>query len=86
MTTAPVGTLHGRMRWWVAREYLRPTMFGEYPTGGTVWAVRPVHGTGANRYPVGGPTLFASRNKALAFAHAQARRTYGTPLNRKDHP
>lgn len=84
--TAPTGTGHGQMRWWVARDYLRPTRFGELGAEGIVWAVRPVLGQGADRRSIGGPTYFTSRLKALNFARAQARRIYGTPRNRKEHP
>jgi hypothetical protein len=84
--TAPAGTGHGEQRWLVRLEYLRPTRFGEEATSAAVWVVRPTFGRGAARYIIGGPTLFATRRKALAYAHAQARRTYGTPRNRKDIP
>lgn len=81
-TPAP-GSAFGQLRWWVAPEYLRPTRFGEHrPT--LVWAVTPVHGRGARRQQVGGATYHATRNQALAYAHNQARRTYG-PRPRKDH-
>lgn len=76
---------HGQLRWWVARDHLRPTPFGEPGIAGVVWAVRPVIGQGARRHAIAGATYFTDRLKALAFAHAQARRVYGTPRNRKDH-
>lgn len=85
-TTAPVGTGHGQQRWYVAREHLRPTRFGEPAIAGVVWAVRPITGRGRTRRIIGGPSYFTSRTKALAFAHRQARLTYGTPRNRKATP
>lgn len=64
------------VRWWVAREHLRPTRFGER-TEGIVWAVSRVVGQGEERRKLpGGPTYFASRTKALTFAHREARRYY----------
>ncbi|WP_309129457.1 hypothetical protein [Microbacterium sp.] len=87
--TAPstsTGNAPGQTRWWVARDYLRPTRFGEPALAGVVRAVRPVIGLGAARRHIGGPTYFTSRRKALAFAHAQARRTDGTHRPRKDRP
>lgn len=83
--TPPTGTAHGQVRWWVYREHLRPTRFGEPAIAGIVWAVRPVIGMGARRHAIAGPNYFATRTAALDFAHTKARRTYGTPRNRKDH-
>ena len=69
----PAASTEGQ-RWWVTREYFRPVMFGGRTVDAIVWAVYPVVGTGARRRSTGGPTYFATRSRALEYAHAQVRR------------
>jgi len=82
MRRAPKGTVDGTLRWFVHREYLRPTRLGEKrPT--VVWVVTPiVGGRGSLGIRYGSHTVCASRRDALRFAHRQAQRTYGPRKDR----
>lgn len=64
-------------RWWVAREHLRPTRFGEPPTAALLWAVRPALGRGKRRILNGPATYFPTQTQALNYAHRQAQLLYG---------
>ena len=76
--TAPKGTVHGTLRWYVHRAYARPTRFGERDLGPLVWVVSPiVQGRGSKGFRYGEPTVCVSRSSALAYAHRQATRIYG---------
>ncbi|MHC9046782.1 hypothetical protein ACYX8G_19530 [Microbacterium saperdae] len=75
MTKPPAGTSHGTLRWYVHRV-TAPQRFGEQPS--IRWVVTPIIlGRGSEGVRTGAHTRCDSRDAALRFAHAEARRTYG---------